>query len=99
MSDRVDERILLFVTPDFPDQEERIQHDAADQHRPQQDAQEEQNPSTPTEENPADVNEDDDGNQARAEGDEEPDRRAPSSNYHDSSLRERRSLRVYRGED
>ena len=36
----IDERILLLISPDLPYQKESVYHDAADQHRAQQDSQE-----------------------------------------------------------
>src|SRR5581483_10934761 len=84
----IDERFLLLIPADFADQEDGIQNHTADQHRSQNDAQEQQDIAAPAQENPADVDQDDNGNQARAEGDEKSDRLPAAGNYHVSSLRE-----------
>ena len=53
--DRVDEGVVLFVAPDLPHQKDRVQHDAADDHRQQQDPQEQQDAGAPVQQNPADI--------------------------------------------
>ena len=86
MRDGVDERVVLFIAPDFAHQKNRVQHDAADDHRQQQEAQKQQNTGTPVEQHPADIQQQDDRNQADAERDKERDRFLAPGNYHDSSL-------------
>src|SRR6478735_9290716 len=89
MGYRVNERVLLLIPANFTDQEEGIQHDAADQHRAQHHAQEKQNPAAPSQVNPAYIEENDDRDEGHAESDEESDRLSAAGHYHDySSLRE-----------
>ena len=92
MRDGVDEGVLLFIAPDFPDQEDRIDHHSADDEGQKQEAQEKQHPVAPVEQNPADVEQDADQNQARAKRDENRDGLSPAGDHHASSLMRKRNF-------
>ncbi len=84
--DRVDKRVVLFVAADLPHQKDCVQNNAADDESEQQDAEEQQDPGTPVQQHPADIENQDDGDQARPKGDEECNRLLPARDHHDSSL-------------
>lgn len=73
MRDSVDKGVMLLVAPDLPDKKNRIQHDAADDHGKQQEPEKEQDACMPVENNPADIQQNADNDEARAERDEESD--------------------------
>ena len=72
--DRVDEGVVLFVSPDFTHQEGRIQNHAGMMIGQQQDAEEQQDSRAPVENYPTDVKKQGDDDQPGAERNEECDR-------------------------
>src|ERR1700722_16818565 len=86
MRDGVDEGVVLRVASDFPDKKSGVQdHSRDDQHR-QENAQEQQNPVAPVEQNPADVENYGDDDYAGAKSDEESNRFLAPGDDHPSSL-------------
>src|SRR5579885_2866657 len=83
---RVDERVVLGVAADLPHQEGRVEDHAANDGGQQQHSQEQQDARAPVQQHPADVEKQDDRDQADAERDEERDRLLPAGDYHASSL-------------
>ena len=57
VGDGVDERVVLFVPPDFAHKEDRVQHHARDDERENQDAEDQQPGFAPVDDDPADVEE------------------------------------------
>ena len=84
--DGVDEGVVLFVPADLAHQEDGVQHDAGDDDGDQQDAESEQNSGAPVEQYPADVENQDDEDEAGAQRDEERDGFAAARHHHASSL-------------
>ena len=67
VGDGVDERVVLLVAPDLAHQEDRIEDEARDDEREQDDAEAEQQAFAPVDDDPADVQRDGDRDQADAE--------------------------------
>ncbi len=76
---RVDERVVLFVSPDLADQEDRVEDDAGDDEREDEDAEDQQAGFAPVDDDPADVEEQRGGGKADAEDDEKRDRPPPAA--------------------
>ena len=55
----VDECVVLLVPPGFTDQEDGVHDDAREDHQKQDDAEDEEQPLAPVEDDPADVQRDD----------------------------------------
>ena len=85
MRNGVDERIVLLIAADLPHQKKRIENYAADDDPQQQDAKEEKNSGAPGKQNPTDIEEEDDEDQGRAQGNEKRDRPFAAAD-HASSL-------------
>src|SRR6185312_9219408 len=85
--DCVDERVMLLVTPDFPDEEDRVEHDARDDEGGEDDPEEEQNAGSPPPQRPADVQQYAEERHPDAERDEEGDGLFAAGPDHGPSLR------------
>ena len=83
MRDGVDEGVVLFVAADFADQEGGVQDHADDDDERQQRAEEQQDAGVPAQQHPADVEQNDDRDEADAERDEERDGSAAAGNDHE----------------
>ena len=70
VGDGIDEGVVLFVAADFAHQKDGVEHDAATDHQHQQDAQNQQDAVPPVQQEPADVENQEDGDQPDAERDE-----------------------------
>ena len=86
MGDRVDERVVLFITTDFTHHEDGVEQDAAADHQHQQDPEHQQDAMPPVQEKVADVENQQDGDQPDAEGDMAGDGSAAPGEFHDSRL-------------
>src|SRR5712692_1238769 len=86
VGDRIDKSIVLLIAPDLPHEKNCVQYDAADDHRQQQHTEEEQDSAAPVEQDPTDVEEENDQDQASAERYEKRDRLLPPCQDHDFSL-------------
>ena len=69
--DGVDESVVLLVAPDFTHEKNRVEDQPADDDQEEDDAEDEQHPGTPVDDDPTDVERDGQGDQARAEDDED----------------------------
>ena len=84
--DGVDEGVVLLVAADLAHQESGVQDYADDDDESEQGSEEEEDAGVPAQQHPADVQQNDDGDEAGAERDEEGDGSAAAGNDHDSSL-------------
>ncbi len=85
MRDGVDERIVLFVPPDFADQEGGVQNQAGDDGGEDEHAEDQGRDLPPGHDHPADVQGRGQRHEGHPEDDEEGDRPAPPRNYrHDT---------------
>ena len=82
MRDRVEKAVLLFVSVNFADQENRVDDDPRDDQGKENDAENEGNNLPPIEDHPRDIQRDRQPNQAGAQGDEERYRLGTASNAH-----------------
>src|SRR5581483_9364006 len=80
--DRIDEGIVLLVPADFTHQENRVEHHAADDAGEQKDAKKEKKAGAPIEQNPANVEEERNQDEAGAEGNEQRNRLAALGGDH-----------------
>jgi hypothetical protein len=78
----VDEGVMLLIPPYLAHQKRRVQNDAADDRQGQYGSQEEQDSGTPVEQDPPDIQEDHDGDQADAERNKECDGSAAAGDNH-----------------
>lgn len=74
VSDSVDEAVVLFVAPDFADQEDRVQDQSGDDEQEEDNAQYEQGDLPPMQDNPPDVERHRQRDKADAQNDEKIDR-------------------------
>ena len=73
MGDCVDEAIVLLVAADFAHQETRIEDQAENDRREENDAEDKKNVFAPVEDDPADVQREGESDQANAQNDKESD--------------------------
>src|SRR5690242_13008512 len=73
---------MLFVASNLPHQKRRIKHDACNDQRHQQNAENQQKACSPVQQNPADVKKDRDQNETSAKRDEKRDRTFPAGSNH-----------------
>jgi hypothetical protein len=86
MRNGVDEGVMLLIAPDLAHQKKRVEHYAAQDNGEQEDTQKKQDSSAPVKQDPADVEEKNDGDQPGAQSNEKRDRPAPAGKYHILSL-------------
>ena len=70
VGDRVDERIVLLVAPDLAHEKDGVEHEPADDYEEEDDAENQQQPLAPVEEDPPDIERYREGDETAAEDDE-----------------------------
>ena len=63
MRDGVEEAVLLLISPDFADEKDRVDDEPGNEHTEEDDAEDERNDLPPVKDDPADVEDDRQGNE------------------------------------
>src|SRR5262249_35561217 len=82
VSHGVEKTILLLISADFADQEDRVQHQSGDDKREEDDPKHQWSYAAPVDHDPADVQKNCQANQAAAQGDEKRGRFGPAGDAH-----------------
>ena len=86
VGDCVEERVLTFVTADFADEKDSVEHDPSDQKGEEDDAQHCERDGAFVEHNPTDIERNRKADEEDAKGDEESDRSSAAGKVHFGSL-------------
>jgi|SRR5277367_132858 len=83
MRDGIEEAVLLLVSPDLADKEDCVDDQPRDEHTKEDDTEDERNNLPPVKDDPADVQDDRQGNETSPERDEECDGFSAARDAHD----------------
>src|SRR5208282_6799102 len=83
MRDGIEEAVLLLISPDLADQKDRVDDQARDKHTEKNDAEDERNNLPPVKDDPADIEDDRQGNETSPERDEERNSLGSARDAHD----------------
>lgn len=89
MGDGIEEAVLLFVSPNFADQKDRVHDQTRDQQSEENNSEDERDNLPPVENNPANVQGDRQGHKADPEHDKEDDGFGAARDAHDDLVYDR----------